>query len=73
MKATEEEEYNECDGANPRRCLDDALLSLAGGILLRLIIVTMADATVTVVGSTATVTMSMPAINVVAVHWAGGF
>ncbi len=71
-EATEEEEYNGCDGADPQRRLDDALLSLADGILLRLIVVTMAGAAVTAVGSTAIATMLMPAINVIAVHWAGG-
>ena len=40
--ATEEEECNECDGADPRRRLDDSLLCLADGILLRLIAATMA-------------------------------
>ena len=35
-EAMEEEEYGRCDGANPQRRLDDALLSLAAdGILLR--------------------------------------
>ena len=72
MEATEEEEYDECDGANPQRRLDDALLSLADGILLRSIIAMTAGAAVTVVGSTATVMMSMPVIDVVAVHWVGG-
>jgi hypothetical protein len=35
-EVTEEEEYDRCDGADPRRRLDDTLLSLAAdGILLR--------------------------------------
>jgi len=34
----EEEECDGCNGANPRRFLDDSLLRLADGILLRLII-----------------------------------
>ncbi len=38
MKSTEEEEYDRCDGADPRRRLDNALLSLADGILLRSIV-----------------------------------
>jgi len=36
--ATEKEECDGCDGANPRRRLDDSLLRLAGGILLRSIV-----------------------------------
>ena len=38
MEATEEEEYEGCDSANPWCHLDNALLSLAEGILLRLIV-----------------------------------
>jgi hypothetical protein len=35
-EVVEEEEYDRCDGANPRRRPDDALLSLAAdGILIR--------------------------------------
>jgi hypothetical protein len=71
-EATEEEEYNGCDCADPQCRLDDALLSLADGILLRLIVATTAGAAVTAVGSTAIATILMPAINVIAVHWAGG-
>jgi hypothetical protein len=56
--ATEEEECNGCDGANPRRRLDDSLLCLADGILLRSIVAT------TAVGSTAIATMSMPVIEI---------
>jgi hypothetical protein len=67
----DEEEYDRCEGANPRRCLDDTLLSLADGILLRSIVTMMAGIAVTAVGSTSTATMSMPAIDVVTVHWAG--
>ena len=33
-EVTEEEECNRCDGADPRRHLDDSLLRLADGILL---------------------------------------
>jgi hypothetical protein len=40
--ATEEEECDGCDGAHPRRRLDDSLLRLADGILLGLIAATMA-------------------------------
>jgi len=69
-EATEEEEYDGCDGADPRRRLDDTLLSLADGILLRSIVAMTAGATATAVGSTAITTMSMPAIDFVAVHWA---
>jgi hypothetical protein len=72
MEATKEEEYDRCDGADPQRRLDDALLSLADGILLRSIIAMTAGAAATAVGSTATVKVSMPAIDVCAVHWAGG-
>ena len=72
MEEEEEEDYDGCDGANPRRRLDDALLSLADGILLCLIITTTAGAVAKAVRSMATVTMSMPAIGVIAVHWAGG-
>ena len=72
-EGTEEEEYDGCDGADPRRRLDDALLSLAAdGILLCSIVVTTAGAAATAVGSTAIVTMSMPAIDVIAIHWVGG-
>ena len=39
LAATEEEECDGCDGANPRRRLDDSLLCLADGILLRYLIV----------------------------------
>jgi hypothetical protein len=62
--ATEEEECGGCDGADPRRRLDDSLLRLAEGILLRLIVATTAGAAATAVGSTAIATMSMPAINI---------
>ena len=72
MEATEEEEYDGCDGADPRCRLDDALLSLADGIFLRLIVATTVGAVAMAVGSTATVTMSMPVINIVAFHWAEG-
>ena len=36
--ATEEEECDGCDSADPRRRLDDSLLRLADGILLRSIV-----------------------------------
>jgi hypothetical protein len=62
--ATEEEECNGCDGADPRRRLDDSLLRLADGILLRSIVATTASATATAVGSTAIATMSMPVIDI---------
>jgi hypothetical protein len=62
--ATEEEECNGCDGANPRRRLDDSLLRLADGILLRSIVMTTAGVTMTAVGSMAIATMSMPVINI---------
>ena len=68
----EEEEHDRCDGADPRRRLDNAHLSLADVILLRLIVVTTAGAAAMAVRCMATVTMLMPAIDVVAVHWAGG-
>ena len=71
-EVTDEEEYDGCDGANPRHRLDNAFLSLADVILLRLIVATTVSATATAVGSTATTTMLMPAINVVMVHRAGG-
>ena len=71
-EATEEEDYDGCDGAIPRRRLDEAILSLTDGILLRSIVVTTAGAAATAVRSTATATMSMPAIDVVAIHWVGG-
>jgi hypothetical protein len=72
MEAMEEEEYGGCDSADPRCRLDDALLSLADGIFLRSIVATMGGAVAMAVGSTATVTMSMPMINIVAFHWAEG-
>jgi hypothetical protein len=60
LAATEEEECNGCDGANPRRRLDDSLLRLADGILLRSIVAMTAGDAATAVGSTAIATMSMP-------------
>ena len=68
----EEEDYDGCDGADPRRRLDESILSLAEGILLRSIVVTVAGAAATAVRSTATTTMSMPTIDVIAVQWVGG-
>ena len=53
-----------CDGADPRRRLDDSLLRLVDGILLRLIVTTTAGAAATVVGSTVIATMSMPVIDI---------
>jgi hypothetical protein len=61
---TEEEECNRCYGADPRHRLDDSLLRLVDGILLRLIVATMADTAATAVGSTVIVTMLMPVINI---------
>ena len=61
---TEEEECNRCYGADPRHRLDDSLLRLVDGILLRLIVATMAGAAATAVGSTVIVTMLMPVINI---------
>ena len=60
----EEEECDRCNGADPRHRLDDSLLRLVDGILLRLIVATMAGAAATAVGSTAIVTMLMPVINI---------
>jgi hypothetical protein len=62
--ATEEEECGGCDGADPWRRLDDSLLRLADGILLRSIVATTADAAATAVGSTAIATMLMPVIDI---------
>jgi hypothetical protein len=62
--ATEEEECNGCDGADPQRRLDDSLLRLADRILLRLIIATTAGTAVMAVGSMVIATMSMPVIDV---------
>ena len=64
MAATEEEECDGCDGADSRHRLDDSLLCLADGILLRLIVATTAGAAATAVGSTAIATMSMPVIDI---------
>ena len=72
MEATEEENYTGCDGADPRCRLDEAILSPPNGILLYSIVATTAGAVGKAVRSTATMTMSMPAINVVAVYWVGG-
>jgi hypothetical protein len=60
----EEEECDGCDGADPRRHLDDSLLRLADGILLRLIVATTAGAAVTAVGSTVIAPMLMPVIDI---------
>jgi hypothetical protein len=62
--ATEEEECDGCDGADPQRRLDDSLLRLADGILLRSIVATTAGVAMTAVGSTAIATMSMPVIDI---------
>jgi pseudouridine-5'-phosphate glycosidase len=72
VEATEEEEYNGCNGADPQCRLDDTLLSMVDGILLRSVVATTAGAAATAVGSTVTVTMLMSAIDVIAVHWVGG-
>ena len=61
---TEEEECDGYDGADPRRRLDDSLLRLADGILLRAIVATTAGAAATAVGSTVIATMSMPVIDI---------
>ena len=62
----EEEECDGCDGADPRRHLDDSLLRLADRILLRSIVATTAGAAATAVGSTAIAPMSMPVIDICA-------
>jgi hypothetical protein len=62
--ATEEEECDGCDGADPRRRLDDSLLRLMDGILLRSIDATTAGTVAAAVGSTLIATMSMPVIGV---------
>jgi GrpB-like predicted nucleotidyltransferase (UPF0157 family) len=49
-----------------QRRLDDSLLRLADGILLRSIVATTAGADATAVGSTAIATMPMPVIDIVA-------
>ena len=49
-----------------QRRLDDSLLRLADGILLRSIVATTAGAAATAVGSTAIATMPMPVIDIVA-------
>ena len=64
LAATEEEECDGCDDANPRLRLDDSLLRLADGILLRSIVATTAGAAATAVGSTAIATMSIPVIDI---------
>jgi hypothetical protein len=64
LAATEEEECDGCNGADPRRRLDDSLLRLTDGILLRSIVATTAGAAATAVESTAIATMSMPLINI---------
>jgi hypothetical protein len=66
LAAMEEEECDGCDDANPRLRLDDSLLRLADGILLRSIVATTAGAAATAVGSKAIATMSMPVIDIVA-------
>jgi hypothetical protein len=60
----EEEECDGCNGADPWRRLDDSLLRLADGILLRSNVTTTAGAAATAVGSTVIATMSMPVIDV---------
>jgi hypothetical protein len=64
LVATEEEECDGCDGADPRRHLDNSLLRLADKILLCLIVTTTAGAAATALGSTAIATMSMPVIDI---------
>ena len=65
----EEEEYNGCDGVDPQRRLDKALLSLVAD---RILLVTTAGAAATAVESTAIAKMSMHMINAVVIHLAGG-
>jgi hypothetical protein len=62
--ATEEEECDGWDGANPWRHLDDSLLRLADGILLRSIVATTAGVATAAVGSTAIATMLMPVMDI---------
>jgi hypothetical protein len=64
LASTEEEECDGCDGADPRRRLDNSLLRLADGILLRSILAKAAGAAATAVGSTDIVTMLMPLIDI---------
>jgi hypothetical protein len=63
-ETTEEEECDGCDGADPRRRLDDSLLRLVDAILLCLIVATAAGAAVTAVGNTGIVMTSMPVIDI---------
>ncbi len=63
VAATEEEEYNGWEGTHPQCHLDDALLRLKDGILLRSIAATTVGA-VAAAGSPAIATTSMPAIDV---------
>jgi hypothetical protein len=61
----EEKEYNGWEGADHRHHLDNALLCLADGILLRLIAVTtVGAAAAAAAGSPVIATTSMPAIDV---------
>ena len=63
--AMEDEEYNEWEGTNPQRRLDDALLRLADEIILRSIAVMMVGAaTAAAAGSPAIAPTLMPVINV---------
>jgi hypothetical protein len=59
-EATEEEDCDGCNSADPQRRLDDSLLRLADGILLRSIVATTAWWR----RSPATTTTSMPAIDI---------
>jgi hypothetical protein len=64
LAATEEEECDGCNSADPRRRMDDSLLRLADGILLCSIVATTAGAAATAVGSMVITTMSMPVIDI---------
>ena len=64
LAATEEEESDGCDGADPRRRLDNSLLRLADRILLRSNVVMTAGAAAMAVGSTVITTMSMPVTDI---------
>ena len=61
VEAMEEEDYNIFNGADPWCRLEDTVFSLSDGILLYSIVTTMRRAA----------TMSLLAISVVTVHWAG--
>jgi len=63
--AMKEEEYDGCDGAKPRPHLDNALLCLVDGILLRSITTMTVDAAAAAAGGSPVIaTTLMPAIDV---------